>query len=93
MRMAACPHAATIANPFNQALRLALSTTSDSRSSGYLTPCSWLGTPWALACYWRDSPFRTPCAYGDSGYLVSGRKLLISEAARDVEGGSEAVSG
>jgi hypothetical protein len=26
-------------------------------------------------------------------YLVSGRKLLISEAARDVEGGSEAVSG
>jgi hypothetical protein len=25
-------------------------------------------------------------------YFVSGRKLLISEAARDVEGGSEAVS-
>jgi hypothetical protein len=26
-------------------------------------------------------------------YLVSGRKLLISEAVRDVEGGGEAVNG
>src|ERR1035438_3519518 len=61
-RVAACPHAATIANPFNQALRLAVPTTSDSRFSGFPTPYYWVGTPWGLANYWRDYPFRIPCA-------------------------------
>ena len=43
-------------------LRLAVPTTSGSRSSGFPTPRCWLDTPWRLATYWRYSPFRIPCA-------------------------------
>jgi hypothetical protein len=43
-------------------LRLTLPTTSDSRSSGFPTPYSCLGTRWGLASYWRDCPFPIPCA-------------------------------
>ena len=32
-------------------LCLAVPITSDSRSSGFPTPCYWLGTPWGLATY------------------------------------------
>src|ERR1035437_4957197 len=42
-------------------LRLAVPTTSDSRSSGFPTPYYWLGTPGGLATHWRDYPYRIPC--------------------------------
>ena len=45
-------------------LRLAVPTTSDSRSSGLPIPCCWLGVPWGLANYWRNSPFRIRCTSG-----------------------------